>query len=79
VELDDGERMSYHRLLLATGSERRRLEIPGAELEGVFYLRSVEDSDACASGSTAAERRSSSARAGSWPRWPHPRASAVST
>jgi 3-phenylpropionate/trans-cinnamate dioxygenase ferredoxin reductase component len=46
VELDDGERLRYDRLLLATGAEPRRLEIPGAELEGVMYLRAVEDSDA---------------------------------
>src|SRR5215210_649401 len=46
VELDDGERLRYDRLLLATGAEPRRLAIPGGELDGVLYLRSVEDSDA---------------------------------
>jgi 3-phenylpropionate/trans-cinnamate dioxygenase ferredoxin reductase component len=46
LELDDGERLRYDRLLLATGSEPRRLAIPGAELDGVMYLRSVGDSDA---------------------------------
>jgi 3-phenylpropionate/trans-cinnamate dioxygenase ferredoxin reductase subunit len=46
LELDDGERLRYDRLLLTTGAEPRRLEIPGAELDGVVYLRSVESSDA---------------------------------
>ena len=46
LELDDGEQLSYDRLLLTTGSEPRRLSVPGAELDGVFYLRSVRDSDA---------------------------------
>ena len=46
LRLDDGERLRYDRLLLATGAEPRRLEIPGSELDGVLYLRSVEDSDA---------------------------------
>ena len=46
LELDDGEQLSYDRLLLTTGAEPRRLSVPGAELDGVFYLRSVRDSDA---------------------------------
>ena len=46
LTLDDGDRLSYDRLLLATGSEPRRLSIPGGELDGVLYLRSVHDSDA---------------------------------
>jgi 3-phenylpropionate/trans-cinnamate dioxygenase ferredoxin reductase subunit len=45
VTLDDGDVLRYDRLLLATGSEPRRLAIPGAELDGVLYLRSVHDSD----------------------------------
>jgi 3-phenylpropionate/trans-cinnamate dioxygenase ferredoxin reductase component len=44
--LDDGDPLRYDRLLLTTGSEPRRLSIPGAELDGVHYLRSVGDSDA---------------------------------
>jgi 3-phenylpropionate/trans-cinnamate dioxygenase ferredoxin reductase component len=46
LALDDGERLRYDRLLLTTGAEPRRLAVPGAELDGVLYLRSVEDSDA---------------------------------
>jgi 3-phenylpropionate/trans-cinnamate dioxygenase ferredoxin reductase subunit len=46
VELDDGERLAYDRLLLTTGAEPRRLAVPGSDLDGVLYLRSVEDSDA---------------------------------
>jgi 3-phenylpropionate/trans-cinnamate dioxygenase ferredoxin reductase subunit len=45
LTLDDGDRLRYDRLLLATGSEPRRLTIPGADLNGVLYLRSVHDSD----------------------------------
>jgi 3-phenylpropionate/trans-cinnamate dioxygenase ferredoxin reductase component len=43
--LDEGERLRYDRLLLATGAEPRRLSLPGSELDGIFYLRSVGDSD----------------------------------
>jgi 3-phenylpropionate/trans-cinnamate dioxygenase ferredoxin reductase subunit len=45
VALDD-ERLRYDRLLLATGSEPRRLTVPGADLEGILYLRDVGDADA---------------------------------
>jgi 3-phenylpropionate/trans-cinnamate dioxygenase ferredoxin reductase subunit len=46
LALDDGERLRYDRLLLTTGAEPRRLAVPGAELDGVLYLRSVADCDA---------------------------------
>jgi 3-phenylpropionate/trans-cinnamate dioxygenase ferredoxin reductase component len=45
VVLDGGERVPYDRLLLATGSSPRRLDVPGADLRGVRYLRRLEDSD----------------------------------
>src|SRR4051794_11901981 len=46
IALDGGETVAYDRLLLTTGAEPRRLPIPGDNLDGVLYLRSVQDSDA---------------------------------
>ena len=43
VTLAGGEPLEYSRLLLCLGSEPRRLDIPGATLPGVFYLRTVDD------------------------------------
>ncbi|WP_406446876.1 FAD-dependent oxidoreductase [Streptomyces sp. NBC_01613] len=45
VTLADGSRLGYAELLLATGSSPRRLPVPGADLDGVLYLRTVQDSD----------------------------------
>ena len=45
VRLARGGRVGYARLLLATGSSPRRLPVPGADLDGVLYLRRVGDSD----------------------------------
>ncbi len=42
----DGRRLGYGKLLLATGARARRLPLPGAELDGVFTLRRVDDSAA---------------------------------
>jgi len=43
VVLAGGDRIGYDRLLLTTGSVPRRLTLPGAENEGVHYLRRIED------------------------------------
>ena len=45
VTLTSGERVAYDRLLLATGTAPRRLSVEGADLEGVLYLRGVEDAN----------------------------------
>ena len=45
VELDDGDRLPYDAVLVATGCRNRRLSVPGADLEGVLSLRTVGDAD----------------------------------
>jgi 3-phenylpropionate/trans-cinnamate dioxygenase ferredoxin reductase subunit len=45
VELEGGERVVYDRLLVTTGGRNRVLSVPGANLENVFQLRTVEDCD----------------------------------
>lgn len=42
----DGGRTAYDRLVLATGSSPRRVDLPGHDLGGVVSLRTIEDSDA---------------------------------
>ncbi len=45
VELADGQVLGYDALLLATGSTPRPLDVPGAYLDGVLRLRTLNDSD----------------------------------
>ncbi|HET7523703.1 MAG TPA: FAD-dependent oxidoreductase, partial [Acidimicrobiales bacterium] len=45
VELNSGERVGYSRLLLATGAAPRRLSVPGSDLAGVKYHRTLADAD----------------------------------
>jgi len=46
ASLDDGREVEFERLLFATGGRVRRLPIPGNNLPGIYYLRTLEDSDA---------------------------------
>lgn len=43
VGLADGTSVGYHKLLLATGSRSRRVPLPGADAQGVHYLRTIDD------------------------------------
>ncbi|MCS4253055.1 3-phenylpropionate/trans-cinnamate dioxygenase ferredoxin reductase subunit [Rhodococcus erythropolis] len=43
VEAEDGRQWSYNHLVLATGGRPRTLSVPGADLEGVAELRSLDD------------------------------------
>jgi 3-phenylpropionate/trans-cinnamate dioxygenase ferredoxin reductase subunit len=46
VTLDDAEPLRYDKLLLATGSRVRHLDVPGGDLRGIRYLRTITESDA---------------------------------
>jgi 3-phenylpropionate/trans-cinnamate dioxygenase ferredoxin reductase subunit len=46
LTLGDGRELEFDRLLLTTGAERRQIPVPGADLEGVYYLRTLADCDA---------------------------------
>jgi 3-phenylpropionate/trans-cinnamate dioxygenase ferredoxin reductase subunit len=45
IGLDGGEEVPYDRLLVATGGRNRTLSAPGADLQGILQLRTVEDCD----------------------------------
>jgi 3-phenylpropionate/trans-cinnamate dioxygenase ferredoxin reductase component len=46
IVLDSGHELEYDKVLLATGGRNRRLEIPGSDLPGIHYLRTVAECDA---------------------------------
>jgi 3-phenylpropionate/trans-cinnamate dioxygenase ferredoxin reductase component len=56
VELDDGRRLAYDRLILATGATPRRLAALDADLLGVHYLRTIDDADALRAAVATADR-----------------------
>ena len=45
VELQDHRRVPFDSLLIATGTQNRRLSVPGADLDGIYSLRTVHDAD----------------------------------
>ncbi len=56
VGLDRGEEVPYDQLLIATGGRNRTLTTPGADLEGIFQLRTVEDCDRIRAAALAGHR-----------------------
>jgi 3-phenylpropionate/trans-cinnamate dioxygenase ferredoxin reductase component len=46
LTVDDGRELGFDRLLLTLGAEPRRIAIAGADLGGVYYLRTLADCDA---------------------------------
>ncbi|MGA9865390.1 MAG: FAD-dependent oxidoreductase [Acetobacteraceae bacterium] len=56
LRLEDGSQCGYDALLLATGAEPVRLDVPGAALAHVHYLRTVADSRALIAKALAARR-----------------------
>ncbi len=56
VTLADGSVLSYGKLLLTTGSSPRRISVPGADLDGVHYLRTAQDSDQIKAALSSAKR-----------------------
>ena len=45
LTLDSGRTLGYDKLLLTTGAPPRRLDVPGAGLDGIYYLRTLADCD----------------------------------
>ena len=46
LKLKSGGDLSFEKLVIATGARPRRLNVPGAQLKNLFYLRSMDDSKA---------------------------------
>ncbi len=44
IRLSNSDVFSYDRLVIATGSKVKKIQLPGADLPGVYYLRNIDDS-----------------------------------
>ena len=44
IHLRSGAEIGFEKLVVATGAQVSRLNIPGADLDGIYYLRTLEDS-----------------------------------
>ena len=56
VAMSDGSRLPFDALLLATGARVVRLDVPGADLPHVHYLRTLDDSTALIAAAERAQR-----------------------
>lgn len=56
VKTQDGQEFGFRKLLIATGTAPRKLNVPGVELGGIYYLRTLSDSEALKEAMTRAKR-----------------------
>lgn len=56
IALDGGDSLRYAKLLIASGAWPRTLDVPGADSDGVFTLRTLDDSSAIRDAAKEAER-----------------------
>ena len=56
VLLDSAQELRYQKVLIATGGRNRRLELPGADLPGIHYLRTVAECEAIKAEAVAGRR-----------------------
>jgi 3-phenylpropionate/trans-cinnamate dioxygenase ferredoxin reductase component len=46
ITLGSGQQLEYQKLLIATGGRNRRVNLPGADLSGIHYLRTIDECEA---------------------------------
>jgi 3-phenylpropionate/trans-cinnamate dioxygenase ferredoxin reductase subunit len=56
VRLSSGQELPYQKVLIATGGQNRKLELPGAGLPGLHYLRTVAECEAIKAEAVAGRR-----------------------
>ena len=56
LRLSDGDELHYDKLMLCIGSRPRLLEVPGYDLPGIHYLRTIADVDAIRADLAAARK-----------------------
>jgi NADPH-dependent 2,4-dienoyl-CoA reductase/sulfur reductase-like enzyme/nitrite reductase/ring-hydroxylating ferredoxin subunit len=56
ITFEGGESLAYDALLVATGGESRKLNIPGADLKNVYLLRSYADADSIMEAASRSKR-----------------------
>jgi nitrite reductase (NADH) large subunit len=72
LRLSSGTRLSFSKLVFATGSQPVKLDVAGMDLPGVFTFRDIDDVKAIAQTAgkrvVVTRRRAPRARSGAWPR-----------
>jgi NADPH-dependent 2,4-dienoyl-CoA reductase/sulfur reductase-like enzyme len=56
LRLRSGEDLGFERLIIATGARVKTLDVPGSDLAGIYYLRSMEDAGRIRAHAASAKR-----------------------